>query len=422
MNVASKILGQSFARDYLRRIRMFSRNARLFLLATVMGGFGWGIWTVIFNLYLLDLGFREDFIGYMFLMSGLASGLAAFPAGIISDRVGRRKSLLAGATVGSASNAVLVFSSSPFLLLAVNLLGGLVGILSWVAQAPFMMENSEPEERTHLFSISFTTFLLSNMTGSLVGGFLPKFFSGLFALEFTSVEVYRATLTVSVTFLFLALLPYYAIREKSQRKEARANLDKLSLKAIQSRVVIGKLVLTAGLIGLGAGLIVPFFNVFFRNKLGATPEQIGIIFALGNISVAAGATLAPIVSNRLGKVRAVAFTEICSIPFIYGIAFSPNFGLAAASYLARGALMNMAGPVRTNFAMEVVQTEERATASGLTIMADGIPRAISASIAGQFMRGGNYVLPYIMTSVIYFFASTLFLLFFRKTERQPIES
>jgi predicted MFS family arabinose efflux permease len=122
-------------------------------------------------------------------------------------------------------------------------------------------------------------------------------------------------------------------------------------------------------------------------------------------------------------VRAVAFTEICSIPFIYGIAFSPNLGLAAFSYLARRALMNMAGPVRTNFAMEVVQTEERATTSGLTIMADGIPRAISASIAGQFMRGGNYVLPYIMTSVIYFFASTLFLLFFRKTEKQqPIES
>jgi MFS family permease len=385
-----------------------------------MGGFGWGIWMVIFNLYLLDLGFREDFIGYMFLLSGLASGLAAFPAGIISDRIGRRKSLLTGATVGSVSNMVLVFTSSPFLLLAVSLLGGLVGILSWVARAPFMMENSEPEERTHLFSISFTTFLLSNMTGSFVGGFLPKIFSSVFAVESTSVEVYRATLTVSVMSLFLALLPYYAIREKQQRERVEINIGKPSLRIVESRTVIGKLVLTAGLIGLGAGLIVPFFNVFFRNKLGATSEQIGIIFALGNISVAAGTTLAPIVSSRLGKVRTVAFTELCSIPFIYGIAFSPNLGLAAASYLARGALMNMAGPVRTNFAMEAVQKEERATTSGLTIMADGVPRAISASIAGQLMRGGNYVLPYMITSVIYFFASMLFLLFFRKMEKQSI--
>jgi hypothetical protein len=116
-------------------------------------------------------------------------------------------------------------------------------------------------------------------------------------------------------------------------------------------------------------------------------------------------------------VRAVAFTELSSIPFIFGIAVSPNLGFAAVSYLARGPLMNMAGPIRSNFAMEVVQTEERATTSELTIMADGIPRAISSSIAGQLMKEGNYVLPYMITSVLYFLASTLFLIFFQKTEK-----
>jgi MFS family permease len=218
-------------------------------LATVLSGFGWGIWTVIFNLYLLDLGFREDFIGYMFLMSGLASGLAAFPAGIISDRIGRKKSLLLGATVGSTSNAILVFTSSPLLLLTISLLGGLVGILSWVAQAPFIMENNEPEERTHLFSVSFTTFLLSNMTGSFTGGFLPKVFGNILSIETANVELYRA-LMVSVSFLFSALLPYYAIKEKPHKRNNLAVTQLFSLKNIQSQAIIGKLVLTAGLIGL----------------------------------------------------------------------------------------------------------------------------------------------------------------------------
>jgi hypothetical protein len=103
---------------------------------------------------------------------------------------------------------------------------------------------------------------------------------------------------------------------------------------------------------------VPFFKVFFKNRLEATTEQIGMIFALGNISVAIGAIIAPLVSGRLGKVRAVAFTELCSIPFIYGIALPPNLGFAAASYLARRALMNMAGPIRSNFAMEIVQRKK----------------------------------------------------------------
>ena len=172
MSQTPKISRQSLVRDYFRKIRMFSRNARLFLSATFLNGFATGIWVVLFNLYLLDLGFREDFIGYMLLLGGLAAGLAAFPAGIICGKVGRKKTLLTGVAVGSIFNAILVFTSNPILLLTVNLFqgfGGLAGILFWVAQAPFMMENSEPEERTHLFSINLATWFLSNMAGSFAG-------------------------------------------------------------------------------------------------------------------------------------------------------------------------------------------------------------------------------------------------------------
>jgi MFS family permease len=378
-----------------------------------------GIWTVLFNLYLLDLGFREDFIGHMLLLGGLAAGLAAFPAGIICDKIGRKRALLIGVAVGSVFNAILLFTSNPVLLLTVNLFqgfGGLTSILFWVAQAPFMMENSRSQERTHLFSVNLATWFLSNMAGSYAGGVLPRVFSNLLSVETENILVYRATLTVSVVLLFLALLPYYAIKEKPYQKN-NATTSRLSFKAIQSRAAIGKLVLTSALIGLGAGLILPFFNVFFQNKLQATPEQIGIIFALGNVMTAVGIVLAPVLSGRLGKVRAVAFTQFSSIPFIFGIAFSPNLGFAAVSYLGRGALMVTGAPIWQNFAMEVVQTEERATTSGFTTMADRIPRAVGSSIAGRMMTGGNYVLPYMITSVLYFFGSTLFLTFFGKTDK-----
>jgi len=422
MSQTPKISQQSLVRDYFRKIRMFSRNARLFLSATVLNGFATGIWAVLFNLYLLDLGFREDFIGYMLLLGGLAAGLAAFPAGIICGKIGRKKTLLTGVAVGSIFNAILVFTSNPILLLTVNLFqgfGGLAGILFWVAQAPFMMENSEPEERTHLFSINLATWFLSNMAGSFAGGFLPRVFGDLLGVETENVMVYRAALTVSVVLLFLAVLPYYVIKEKPYQKN-NATTSRFSLKAIQSRAIIGKLVLTSGLIGLGAGLILPFFNVFFKNKLQATPEQIGIIFALGNVMTAVGIVLAPVVSGRLGKVRAVAFTQLSSIPFIFGIAFSPNLGFAAISYLARGALMVMGAPIYQNLAMEVVQTEEIALTSGFTTMADSIPRAVGSSIAGQMMTEGSYVLPYMITSAFYFFGSSLFLTFFRKTEKTRV--
>ena len=84
--------------------------------------------------------------------------------------------------------------------------------------------------------------------------------------------------------------------------------------------------------------------------------------------------------------------------------------------------MVMGAPILDNFAMEMVQTEERATTSGFTTMADRIPRAVGSSIAGQLMTGGNYVLPYMLTSVLYFVGTSLFLTFFRKTEKASVST
>jgi len=406
-------------RGYFNKIRRFSRNARLLLSATIMHGLAYGIWGVIFNLYLLGLGFQEDFIGFLFLVGGVIYGLAALPAGIVCDRIGRRRSLLLGATVGVVFNSFQVFTSDPNVLLSASFLGGLLGPLSWVAEAPFMMENSEPEERTHLFSVSFTVFMVFSMVGNLLGGSLPRVLCGLLGVASDSVLAFRATLVVSIGVLLVALLPYYLIKERREQRSRDEVSTGFSLKNIQSKVIMSKLALTAGLIGLGAGFIVPLFNVFFARKHAATPEQIGLIFALGDVTIAIGTLLAPVISGKLGKVRGVGLTELISIPFIYGIALSPNLGFAAISYLARGSLMNMAGPIRNNFYMEVVLESERGATSGLTIMADNIPRAISAGLAGQIMKAGNYDVPYIATSILYFAASTLFLTFFRKTEKKP---
>ena len=55
-------------REYTQRVGSFSRNARFYLLATMLQGLGNGIWGVIFYLYLnLDeVGFQPNFISNMF--------------------------------------------------------------------------------------------------------------------------------------------------------------------------------------------------------------------------------------------------------------------------------------------------------------------------------------------------------------------
>ncbi len=79
--------------------------------------------------------------------------------------------------------------------------------------------------------------------------------------------------------------------------------------------------------------------------------------------------------------------------------------------------MNMAGPINTTFEMEMVSETERATTSGLMIMADNVPRAVTASISGSLMTGNDFYTPFVFTTLTYFSASSLFYMFFRKAEK-----
>ena len=98
------------------------------------------------------------------------------------------------------------------------------------------------------------------------------------------------------------------------------------------------------LIGTGAGLIVPFFNVYFNKTLQAGPDQIGIIFSLAQASMVVGAAVVPYIAARFGKVKTVSLTYLLSLPFLLLLAFTTNLYLAGGAYILRMLFMNMSSP------------------------------------------------------------------------------
>ena len=63
-------------------------------------------------------------------------------------------------------------------------------------------------------------------------------------------------------------------------------IDLLALRNIRSHQIIVKFMIPTALVGFGAGFIVPLFTLFFKLRFSATMEQIGIISALGNVTLA----------------------------------------------------------------------------------------------------------------------------------------
>ncbi len=81
----------------------------------------------------------------------------------------------------------------------------------------------------------------------------------------------------------------------------------------QRRLIV--FIAVGGLMSLGAGMIFPFFNVYL-DSIGATPGQIGMIFAGASIFAAGTTLLGPRLVGRLGEERAIAFGRLSPVPFI----------------------------------------------------------------------------------------------------------
>ena len=73
----------SRVKQYFRTVQNFSPNAKLLLARGLLGTFSWSIWGLIFNIYLLALGFDKSFVGLMLSYDWFAHGALGYVTAIV---------------------------------------------------------------------------------------------------------------------------------------------------------------------------------------------------------------------------------------------------------------------------------------------------------------------------------------------------
>ena len=430
----ARFQGPTGIRGYFEKIRLFSRNARLYLLHVIGMDLIHGTWEVLFNLYLLELGFSVQFIGLRLAIMGIAGAVAAVPMGRLSDRVGRKAGFIIGDGGGALMSLIQIMSVNPVVLLVTPAPAGVFGSLHYVTEQPFMAENSERRERVHLFSVAGGLRTLAMMGGSLVAGFLPLWAVGQFGVD--KVAAYRWAAFIGIAWWLLSLIPAVLLRPYVSAEEAAAMRESADgrrqvgggglqalLANVRNPVLVSQLLLINALLALGAGFVVPLFNVFFHEGAHAHEHQIGTTFAAGALFLALASFLAPFASERLGKVPAVFSLRLLSVPFILLIGLAPQLAtpatvvsLAGVAYVLRTTLYNMANPVAEAFTMEVLHPAERATVTGLGTMVGRIMAALAGLVGAQLMNGGDYRTPFFLMAAAVAASTVLFWRCFRGLE------
>jgi MFS family permease len=182
---------------------------------------------------------------------------------------------------------------------------------------------------------------------------------------------------------------------------------------------LSKLILPMLITSIGAGLIMPFMNVFYRNQYNQPDPVIGSIFAWGSLAMGVGLLIAPPLADRMGKIQLVVITQGLSIPFLIMLGFSPWFWMSAAAYYVRLALMNMSGPVYQTFVMENVEESARATVASLVSMSWNFGWVFSPMISGWFQVNYGFGPSFIGTIALYTISVYLYWAFFWRRKGVP---
>jgi predicted MFS family arabinose efflux permease len=374
---------------YINTLSLFSRNVRLFLTATAINGFAFfGIYNLLLNLYLLRLGYGPQFIGLVNAVGPLAFGIGSIPAGIISQRWGSRRTLIA-----SYSIVLVTFTLLPYaefvgaawqqLWIATNYaLAWLAATLFAVNTAPFLMASTTNSERNHAFAVHAAIGPVAGFLGNLVGGVLPGLFAGALALSLETPSAYRLSLWFAASLYLVAVWAMYRAHEAYA---AHAKTHVVSFAPPPYAIIF--LLAAVGFLRTGGEWVMRvFFNVYMDTALQAPVALIGGVSALSQL-MGLAALLAPMVMLRWDKFHLSLFGMVIMTCSFLPLLLIGNVYAVAISYMVLIAAFALTMPAFSVLNQESVDVQWRTRLSGATNMAFGA--GISAVAIG-----GGYVLTY----------------------------
>jgi MFS family permease len=126
-------------------------------------------------LYLtLDRGYSATYAGLVASLYGLGGVVSSIGSGVLTDRIGRRPTLLIAQSSTAASVALLGFMHDPVAIAAVACLVGAASNASRPAVQAMMADIVRPEDRVRAFSLNYWAINLGFAISSMAAGFIAE--------------------------------------------------------------------------------------------------------------------------------------------------------------------------------------------------------------------------------------------------------
>ncbi|WP_443040926.1 MDR family MFS transporter [Streptomyces sp. AHA2] len=325
-------------------------------------------------LYLtLDRGYSATYAGLVVALHGLGGVVSSLGAGVMTDRLGRRPTLLIAQASTALSVALLGFVRDPVSIAGVAFLVGMASNASRPAVQAMMADIVRPEDRIRAFSLNYWAVNLGFAVSSMAAGFVAE-------VSYLAGFLIEAAMTMACAILVFLRLPESRPAETVQTASAGPD-SSVSLGTVlrdgRFMSVVGLSFLVALVFQQGAvGLPVAM------GEAGFTPAEYGTAIAVnGLLIVVLQIPVTRLIEHRDPRRLLVVSSVLAGYGF--GLtAFAGSVGVIALTVCVWTLAEIINAPTQTGLVVRLSPAHGRGRYQGMYTMSWSVAALVAPLMAG----------------------------------------
>ncbi|KAA3644906.1 MAG: MFS transporter [Chloroflexi bacterium] len=392
---------------------------RLFLGTMVLANVAGSMFGFFLPLYLTELGASVTQVGLAFTLASLVPLVLQIFGGYLSDSIGRLQTIAIGSVGGVLGYIGLVFAPTWGWALVAMGLGNVARSMVGPSFASFIAEQSTEENRGRVFGVSEAIFMIVDVIGPPLGGFI----AGLYG--FRNMLVVAAALYTAAAIIRVWMARNTKFTGDKEPEELSLATLRQKLGSMVAMILGGGIVfwllITDGARDVAFRLSSELMPLYLEDIGGLTVNQIGILGSMLGIGWMVSTVPAGwLADKRSERVAIIAGFLIQSVSFMVFLNVSSFFGYAVSWFLFGSGIGTMM-PAFQSLISKAVPDNLRGTAFGLFQSSLGLISLPAPWIGAQLWTRFTPRLPFYLTAIILMLSAIPAWLKFRIPKEQDPE-
>ena len=435
---------QQSIKKKINSFNSLNHNVKLILLFTFTQSIGRSIWmgNVLSTFIYLISDSSSEMLGLAAGATGITMTIVVFPSGYFADKIRRDWMLRIAAIFGLIGIGFLFFANTITMIFIALIIWGLYQGITRPSLEAIFADSVQSGTRSYIYSWR----QLISQIGMALGPFL-NIILFLFLGDVWELDVLKLVMGFGLIFSFGSLIMMFFFNDQKSlgassdsipikneindtlnqdnqlsnsllKKYSDSNIKsnsrlKTKFKFISVKYIPFILVGCNIIIGLGAGMTVKFFTIFFMEIYLMSPIMVQAISGFTSIATGFSGLMAQHYSKAKGRPQIIFIVQSIATICLVIIATYPPIWVLIIVFIIRGSLMNASQPLSRSILMDFVPKNKRGKWNSLEALAWGLFWNMSAVFGGYLIGPtNNFRLNFLVTAGIYVLGTIPIILLF----------